>query len=403
MKKDITKYIRVGTEYFKEVNLPLISGDTMKIHIKWNKATIIDDFGKEALNKVKKYEGFCTRPSHVNYQHEISGFMNKYEPLSHQNITDGEWKNIELFLKHIFEEQYEIGLDYLNILWKFPTQILPILCLVSVERNTGKSTFLKFLKLIFKGNMTINNNEDFRSRFNQDWVTKLITAIDEVLLDKKEDSERLKNLSTSSHFKSESKGVDKVEIEFFGKFILCSNNQDNFVKTDDKEIRYWVRKIKPFTKENPNLLEIMKHEIPHFIYFLNNREPITKKTTRMWFTKEEIHTEALEILLKGNKSTMTKEIEDFIIDQFHVLEVDELYFTIKDLIEELARVNIRGNQSYISKVLKEDFKLEPRANSSSYKLGKLDLSDISDTKVRIYWENRRGRFYTFKKDDFIKS
>jgi len=210
MKNDINKYIRVGTDYFKEVQQPLISGDTMKVHLKWNKATITDDFGREALNKIKKYEGFCTRPSHVNYQHEINGFINKYEPLSHQNIVDGEWKNIELFLKHIFEEQYEIGLDYLNILWKNPTQILPILCLVSVERNTGKSTFLKFLKLIFEGNMTINNNEDFRSRFNQDWVTKLITAIDEVLLDKREDSERLKNLSTSSHFKSESKGVDKV-------------------------------------------------------------------------------------------------------------------------------------------------------------------------------------------------
>ena len=175
------------------------------------------------------------------------------------------------------------------------------------------------------------------------------------------------------------------------------------MKTDDKEIRYWVRKIKPFTKENPDLLEIMKPEIPHFIYFLNNREPITKKSTRMWFTKEQIHTEALEILLKGNKSIMTKEIEDFIVEQFHNLEVDELYYTIKDLIEELARVNIRGNQSYISKVLKDDFKLEPRANSSSYKLGKLDLSSFSDNKVRIYWESRRGRYYTFKKDDFIKS
>jgi hypothetical protein len=260
MKNDITKYIRVGTDYFKEVQQPLISGDTMKVHLKWNKATITDDFGREALSKIKKYEGFCTRPSHVNFQQEINGFINRYEPLSHQNIVEGEWKNIEFFLRHIFDEQYLLALDYLNILWKYPTQMLPVLCLVSNERNTGKSTFLKFLKLIFEGNMTINSNEDFRSRFNNDWVTKLITGIDEVLLDKKEDSEKIKNLSTSSHIKSESKGVDKVEIEFFGKFILCSNNQENFIKTDDKEIRYWVREVKPFPTENPDLLEIMKAE-----------------------------------------------------------------------------------------------------------------------------------------------
>lgn len=402
MKNDITKYIRVGTEYFKEVNIPLISGDTIKNHSKWNKTTIIDDFDKEAIKKIKKYEGFCSRPIHINYQHEIKGFLNKYEPLSHTNILAGDWSNIEKFLKHIFEEQYEIGLDYINILWKYPTQILPIFCLVSSERNTGKTTFLKFLKLIFEGNMTINKNEDFRSRFNQDWAAKLIIAIDEVLLDKKEDSERIKNLSTSSHYKAEAKGIDKVEIEFFGKFILCSNNEENFIKTDSNEIRYWVRKIKNFKQENPNLLEIMKSEIPSFIFYINSREPVTKKTTRMWFSVEQIKTDALDVLLNGNKSTMTKELEGFLIEQFHNFEVDELQYTIKDLIEELLKVNIRANQSYISKILKVDFGLEPRANSSSYKFLKLDLFS-ENGKWTTYHENKRGRFYTFKKIDFIKS
>ena len=56
--------------------------------------------------------------------------------------------------------------------------------------------------------MTINNNEDFRSRFNSDWASKLIIAVDEVLLDKREDSERLKNLSTAKSYKTEAKGKD---------------------------------------------------------------------------------------------------------------------------------------------------------------------------------------------------
>jgi hypothetical protein len=393
------EYIRVGTEYFKEVLCPLMSGDNMKSLIKWNKATIIDDFGKDSLKAIKKYETFCTFPSHINYQREINNFYNKYEPLSYYVSEKGDWENIKLFLQHLFGNQYELGLDYLTILWKHPSQILPILCLVSVERNTGKSTFLKLLKLIFEGNMTINKNEDFRSRFNSDWAGKLIVAVDEVLLDKKEDSERIKNLSTSNHYKLEGKGVDKAEIEFFGKFILCSNNEENFIKIDDLEIRYWVIKVNPFPKENPDLLEQMRKEIVSFAYHLTNRKIVTQRTTRMWFTKEQIYTKALDVLVRGNRTSIEKEIEEFLIDQFCTLELDELYYTTKDLHEQLNLANIRVGKNYVSKIITDSFKLEPK--NSSYNLYRLDLSNVGK-KWSVYTENRKGRFYTFKREEFIK-
>lgn len=394
------EYIRVGTEYFKEVLCPLMSGDNIKSLIKWNKATIIDDFGKDSLKVIKKYETFCTFPSHINYQREINNFYNKYEPLSYCVSEKGDWENIKLFLQHLFGKQYELGLDYLTILWKHPSQILPILCLVSVERNTGKSTFLKLLKLIFEGNMTINKNEDFRSRFNSDWAGKLIVAVDEVLLDKKEDSERIKNLSTSNHYKLEGKGVDKVEIEFFGKFILCSNNEENFIKIDDLEIRYWVIKVNPFAKENPDLLEQMRKEIASFAYHLTHRKIETQRTTRMWFTKEQIYTKALDVLVRGNRTSIEKEIEEFLIDQFCTLELDELYYTTKDLHEQLNLANIRVGKNYVSKIITENFKLEPK--NSSYTFYSLDLSTMNSGKWSVYTESRKGRFYTFKRDEFIK-
>ena len=394
------EYIRVGTEYFKEVLCPLMSGDNMKSLIKWNKATIIDDFGKDSLKGIKKYETFCTFPSHINYQREINNFYNKYEPLSYCVNEKGDWENIKLFLQHLFGKQYELALDYLTILWKYPSQILPILCLVSVERNTGKSTFLKLLKLIFEGNMTINKNEDFRSRFNSDWAGKLIVAVDEVLLDKKEDSERIKNLSTSNHYKLEGKGVDKAEIEFFGKFILCSNNEENFIKIDDLEIRYWVIKVNPFAKENPDLLEQMRKEIASFAYHLTHRKIETQRTTRMWFTKEQIYTKALDVLVRGNRTSIEKEIEEFLIDQFCTLELAELYYTTKDLHEHLNLANIRVGKNYVSKIITENFKLEPK--NSSYNFYSLDLSTMNNGKWSVYTENRKGRFYTFKREEFIK-
>lgn len=64
-------------------------------------------------------------------------------------------------IEHIFGEQYELGMDYLQLLYLQPVQKLPILLLVSEERNTGKSTFLNFLKALFQNNVTFNTNEDY--------------------------------------------------------------------------------------------------------------------------------------------------------------------------------------------------------------------------------------------------
>jgi hypothetical protein len=42
----------------------------------------------------------------------------------------------------------------------------------------------------------------------------------------------------------EAKGKDREEVEFFGKFILCSNNEDNFIQIDEEETRFWIIKVK---------------------------------------------------------------------------------------------------------------------------------------------------------------
>lgn len=54
----------------------------------------------------------------------------------------------------------------------------------------------------------------------------LLICVDEAMLSKRESSERIKKLSTSPIYKIEAKGKDKVQQEFFAKFIFCSNNVD---------------------------------------------------------------------------------------------------------------------------------------------------------------------------------
>ena len=177
------KFLRIGTQiYLKEINP---SGQEQLLP--WSVGAIYQDYGKdrgnEIITKMPKYVGWANEPSHTNYEAVIGKWLNLYQPLPHEP-RKGDIPVTKQFLKHIFGDHYELGIDYLQLLYLQPKQKLPILLLLSKERNTGKSTFLKFLKAIFSANATFNTNEDFKSQFNSDWANKLLIMIDEAFLDK---------------------------------------------------------------------------------------------------------------------------------------------------------------------------------------------------------------------------
>lgn len=60
--------------------------------------------------------------------------------------------------------------------------------------------------------------------------------------------EQIARFLTASVYKIEAKGKDLCEVQFFGKFIMCSNNEDTPVLIEPGETRYWVRKINPLKK-----------------------------------------------------------------------------------------------------------------------------------------------------------
>lgn len=100
-------------------------------------------------DKLSKSFGNCTVPDHVGYKPVVGKFLNLYEPISHVP-RQGDFLCIRSLVGHIFGEQYELGMDYLQLLYLCPVQKLPILLLVSEERNTGKSTFQNFLKAVLQ-------------------------------------------------------------------------------------------------------------------------------------------------------------------------------------------------------------------------------------------------------------
>lgn len=396
-KLNKTPYIRVGTEYYKFVEQVLFSGDiTIKLKI-WKFSTIKQDELPELIRDIPKYDDFTIVPDHLNYKQVINNLYNRYEPFEHVPVP-GNCEKTLAFIRHIFGEQFELGLDYLKILLEKPVQHLPVLCLVSTQRNTGKTTFLNWLKAIFKGNMTVNTNEDFRSRFNADWVNKLIIGIDEVLLDKKEDSERIKSLSTSKNYKSESKGVDKFEIPFFGKFILCSNNEETFIKIDSDETRYWIRKVPPLNTDNIHLLFEMMQEIPAFLYFLINRKYSTSNRSRMWFTPDQIRTEALVKVIRGNQTSLEKELRIIIKEAMLNYDLKEIQYTAGDLCE-LVKGTMRASVSHVSETIRTRFGITNIPKPSTYKQYYFESMPVTNSET-VCSRTKKGRYYTFTLDMF---
>ena len=386
-------FIRGGTSLSKIVEQPGLNGGYVKKRIAWNNETLRQDYGKDYIGSVPKYDGFCTVPEHIGYRPVVGKFLNLYEPIDHRP-KEGDFSHIQSLIRHIFGEQYELGMDYLQLLYLQPIQKLPILLLVSEERNTGKSTFLNFLKALFQNNVTFNTNEDFRSQFNSDWAGKLLIVVDEVLLNRREDSERLKNLSTTLSYKVEAKGKDRDEIAFFAKFVLCSNNEYLPVIIDAGETRYWVRKIERLQSDDTDFLQKLKAEIPAFLHFLQHRQLSSEKESRMRFTPSLLHTEALQKIIRSNRNRLEIEMQELILDIMDSVGTDTFSFCYNDLLLLLVHSQVKVEKHQVRKVLQECWKLTPAPNTLTYNTYQVDYT----RECRYSPIRRIGRFYTVTRE-----
>ena len=402
-------YFRVGDHYNEIVKIPnKYSELETAIHMR-QKSTIEDDHGKKFMRHVPKYKAFCNVPSHENYQQIIHNCYNMYAPFDYIPEA-GECESTLNFLKHIFGPQYEIGLDYIQLLYQQPTQILPILCLISKENETGKTTFAKWLKAVFTQNMTIVGNSELQNNFNSIYASKLIVCCDEAFIDKKVVIERIKSLSTADRIVLNTKNKVESEIEFFGKFILLSNNEDNFIYASNEDIRYWVIKVPVPENKKVRLMNEMVDEIPAFLDYLNKRKMTTECKSRMWFEPKQLETEALRNIIENSKSSLEKELFIKFKNMFLEFGKGEIYLTPQIINEEFCKK--RFDESYISKVIKNSFKADHYKNKDGQYCVKTIFfpywdKDITENEegreVKMVIKHKRytGRPYVFYRKDFV--
>jgi len=356
---ELSAYIRVGSNYFKKIVKQDRYGiDRVEIK-KWNKFEIIQDYGKKSVHQVKKYDDFTIVPDNANYQDEVNSCYNLYSAFTHKAIK-GDWKWTKILLEHIFGEQYGIGIIYLQVLYLHPKQALPVLGLVSKARQTGKSTFLDWLTALFGGNMVIIDSSNLKSEFNGIYAQANIIGIEETFIDKSSTIEKIKSISTQKSMTMNIKGVQHSAIPFFGKIIMNSNNEDKFIKIEQDEIRFFVRKIGIPQHQNHNILADLINEIPAFLYFLKTLPPVDFTKSRMVFTVEELSNGSLDKVKKESRSWLVKELTEYLIDLFGNSQSyeNEMYASSRDIKEKWFSHNNQVNIYYISQVLSQEMNIE---------------------------------------------
>lgn len=386
-----SEYIRIGSEYYKRIINQDASGWPFNELRAWTRQAILDDFGKDYLKTdVKRYDAFTNVPINGPDAPDIQpNLYNLYTPLLHYP-TPGEWPVTEGMLRHVFGEQYELGLDYVQLLLQDPLQMLPILCLVSRENVTGKTTFLNWLRGIFNGNMIVIGNQDIHGRFNSHYAHKLIIAVDESKIDKEASLEKLKALSTQKTINYEGKFQNAYTIPFFGKFILCSNYEDNFINAKDEDVRYWVRKLSIPKELNVNIEDDLETEIPAFLFDIQHRSLSTNKQSRAWFAYADIETEALLAIKYQSKSWLYRDLDELVINHFLTYpNMTDFMADPTDIRDRWFAHKNNAELSFIRKTLKNEFKLESDQPTRYTPFGTND------------YPQKVGRAFTFKRDDFI--
>lgn len=417
------EYVRIGIDYYKITNdiLSLSDGNTQfeTNLVKWSKTTIKDDFYKseDFVRRIEKYDGFCNIPENdpEKYRQTIiaekngvtSKLYNRYSVINHVP-AQGQWRHINNLLHHIFDYKnldgdslYDFALDYIQLLYTKPYKHLPILCLVSKERGTGKTTFLNLLRAIFCENMRILDSARLTSNFNDHWAGKLVVAVDESFINMDEKNgaaNKLKMIATNATIPCEGKGLKATEVANISKLILCSNDEKNFVKIDKEENRYCIVKVKHIEEEqDPNLVDKLVEEIPAFLYFIKHRQLYYPEKSRLWFDERVFETEALQDIKVRTEAAYVKHIKDMITEQFYMQEQVQIKLSAK-VIFNFTKEKYR----WIT-----DVQIKEWLNDNGWKAGNATNFNYAtnykdkENPGEIYVLKDTGRCYTFNIEQFL--
>ena len=214
---EAARFVRVGKTFYIKGAKPFGKRDlNEKVLRPITKDEIRHMFKKQSKGYVENicldidyYHGATNIPSHHKYQEFIETkdgegnkmvWYNLYKDVNWIPLEGGCPKSIEM-IKHIFGSEsinigdreipaYELGFDYVKVLWEQPMHSLPILVLYSKARATGKTTFWNWMRAIFQQNARAVRAEHLGSQFTSFFAMSLLAIVDEALVDKRHTVEK---------------------------------------------------------------------------------------------------------------------------------------------------------------------------------------------------------------------
>lgn len=368
-------------------------------------------FLKKLFYDIPYYNGFINRPAHIDYKKDFlvidkeshtMKYYNKYLQLSH-NPESGDITLSLDFVKHIFGtgtishngktyNEWELGLDYIQLLYMEPTQFLPILCLVSSERGTGKTKFWEWMAAIFQGNVKPINSHQLNGQFTSLFASALLVYIDEAFLDKKETIEKLKSLVTSDKGRIEYKGIDADIIDNYLKVGIATNDKTNFANIPGEEVRFWIRELAAIALEKLDKywFDKLRKEIPAFLHFLQRRTMVTEYEHRQWFHPNLIKTDALDAIVQESKSSIEITIEHILKEHMSLVHKPIIYLSTKDLRDMIDdnKIQLTG----IRWALEQKMNLKNSGWSKEYEKYRIVTDPTFGERVET--DTKKSIFYT---------
>lgn len=379
-----------------------------------SRTELASDFGKHWEAYAVKYAGYFYEPSYLDYKKVIKTkddtYLNQHQPVK-WDLVEGQWPTIESALRHLFQDKYELILDYLKVLITEPKHPLPIVCLVGPQ-DTGKSWFMDgLLATIFGENTVSISAEAFNDKFNIHWATKNIIMIDETETEdyqgRNDLAAKLKRLTTTNTTIVERKGVDATKENFYGKVVVASNREKSFLKIEKADTRYWISKVPsmPESQRSKDFLQKTKSEIPCFLHWIINVKEMPERKGRMWLDPKDYRTKALEEAADFNKSVLVHELTEVLTSWFETPIVKDPnsydYFSLKNssgalVFPETWRFGITELNDLL---IKNNFK---RATTKWLK--QCLTEEMGKTEQHGYFGPTKStkRGYDFHKDEFLK-
>ena len=113
----------------------------------------------------------------------------------------------------------------------------------------------------------------------------------------------------------------------------------------------------------------------------------------MWFTPEQIFTEALKKVKSEYVNKVELELYEIIKEIMEVKELDSFSFINLNVKTLLDRSGIKISRTRIRKILEERWGLVQYPNASNFKTFQFDHSGI------VYEIETKGRYYTIKNSE----